>query len=437
MTFQASRQLRRELVRAADAQARAIGQAPSRSRRRRFVGLLGAVALVVVPAGAAATGALPVRLFDPSPRTLATAVQADQRNAFKIFAEPRTAADVVPTKAASMIGDSQLSGRNLSLSRAISTLTGRGWAIPGNRAICLAVPDPTDGFGITCVNTSYARSFGVLSMMASPSVPGDVDLTLLLANGASATVRANDGSSRPLVSDLRGVVAERLSHATEITIVSPTGQTRSTAMPVPPQATDAFKDDGRHTRPAHSGGLTGLSAPVSAAPPGVAPSLYDNFAILRRPRTPADQLPAGSPRGTPDQSRLVSRRYGVNAWMVPGTKDVCLIVKATGRRGTGRWGGGGCGRVEDDATYKAGLRPIGSVMVGPMSWRPHRLLVTLLLPDGTSDVYLRRGAMITRELAVENNAVQVRPMSATSIWWRAPDGSQQHLDFRYPRSKDL
>lgn len=114
MTFQASRQLRRELVRAADAQARAIGQAPSRSRRRRFVGLLGAVALVVVPAGAAATGALPVRLFDPSPRTLATAVQADQRNAFKIFAEPRTAADVVPTKAASMIGDSQLSGRNLS-----------------------------------------------------------------------------------------------------------------------------------------------------------------------------------------------------------------------------------------------------------------------------------------------------------------------------------
>ena len=166
-------------------------------------------------------------------------------------------------------------------------------------------------------------------------------------------------------------------------------------------------------------------APISGRPAGIAPSLYDNFAIFRRPRTPVDKLPArNSARGTRDQSRLVSERYGIKAWMVPGTKDVCLIIKAP--KG---WGSGGCGKVEDDPTYKGGLRPISSVTFGPMSWRPHRRLVTLLLPDGTSDVQLRRGTKVTQKLTVENNAIQVRPMSATSIWWRAPDGSQRHLPF--------
>ena len=39
--------------------------------------------------------------------------------------------------------------------------------------------------------------------------------------------------------------------------------------------------------------------------------------------------------------------------MVPGTKDVCLIITAP--KG---WGSGGCGKVEDDPTYEGGLRPI-------------------------------------------------------------------------------
>lgn len=170
----------------------------------------------------------------------------------------------------------------------------------------------------------------------------------------------------------------------------------------------------------------GRPAGIAGKPAGIAPSLYDNFAIFRRPRTPADKLPArNGSRGTREQSRLVSERYGIKAWMVPGTKDVCLIIRAP----TG-WGSGGCGKVEDAATYQAGERPIGSFTTGPYSWRPHRRLVTLLLPDGTSDVQLRRGTKVTQNLTVENNAIQVRPMSATSIWWHAPDGSQRHITFQ-------
>jgi len=173
-------------------------------------------------------------------------------------------------------------------------------------------------------------------------------------------------------------------------------------------------------------GRPGGSAVTAGRPDGIAPSLYDNFAIFRRPRTPADQLPASSrSRGTREQSRLVSDRYGIKAWMVPGTKDVCLIIRAPSG-----WGSAGCGKVEDRPTYQAGERTIASTTTGPYSWRPYRRLITMLLPDGTSDVQLRRGTKVTQKLTVEDNAIQVRPMSATSIWWRAPDGSQRHLPFQ-------
>lgn len=185
-------------------------------------------------------------------------------------------------------------------------------------------------------------------------------------------------------------------------------------------------------RTSHDGGTLARRA---QAPPGVAQSLYDNFAVLRRPRTAADELPKRSPlgtgtRGTPAESRLVADRYGVRVWMVPGIDDVCTVTQATGGRdGKGVWGSAGCGRVEDDATYAAGKRPIGSTTTGPYTWRPHRLLVTLLLPDGTTDVQLRRGSLVTERLTVQDNAVSVRAMSATSLWWRARDGSQRHLRF--------
>ncbi|HVP03933.1 MAG TPA: hypothetical protein VMT10_15295 [Solirubrobacteraceae bacterium] len=47
-----------------------------------------------------------------------------------------------------------------------------------------------------------------------------------------------------------------------------------------------------------------------------------------------------------------------------------------------------------------------------------------LLPDGTTDVRLRRGATLVRRLALVDNAILVRPRTATSIAWRAPNGNQ-------------
>ncbi len=244
MTSDPLERLRQQLVAAADRQATETDGSAARARRRRNLGWLVGALVVLVPAGAAATGVVSTGLFDASPRELARGVQADQAAAFGLFARARVAEDVVPEGAASMIGDSALSGRNLSLSRAISTPTGRGWAFPGNKTVCLAVPDPVDGFGVTCVNTSFAVSWGVAAMLASPDHAGDVDLTLLVPDGGQAVARFEDGSSRVLNADADGVVAERLTNATALEVVSPSGQRRTMAMPVPPPSKDAYVDCG-------------------------------------------------------------------------------------------------------------------------------------------------------------------------------------------------
>ena len=181
--------------------------------------------------------------------------------------------------------------------------------------------------------------------------------------------------------------------------------------------------DGNHAR---------HQQPLSA-PPGIAQSLYDNFAVLRRPRTPADRLPMATYRGTRRgvdhgtraQSRLVADRDGAKAWIVPGVRVVCLIVRLSTAGGSEA-----CSRVQDTAAYRTGRHPLGSAITGPPNWKPHRRLVTLLFPDGTSDVQLRRDSQITQQLRIENNAIQIRPRSATSIWLRAPDGTQRHLPFQ-------
>jgi len=164
--------------------------------------------------------------------------------------------------------------------------------------------------------------------------------------------------------------------------------------------------------------------PVARAAAVIAPSLYENFAVLRRRRTGADHLPSGLRplRGCIGaQSRLVASSDGVRAWIVPGSASVCMIVKAPSG-----WGSQSGGRPGTTADYRAGKYVMGSLNVGPMRWKPHRRLLTMLFPDGTSDVQLRRGTQVTQRLTVENNAIHTRPISATSIWWRAPDGTQRH-----------
>lgn len=174
-----------------------------------------------------------------------------------------------------------------------------------------------------------------------------------------------------------------------------------------------------------------LRAPARQA----AKSLLDRYAVLRRPATPRDALPDSAPpvpigltTGAHlvttttdvnlDLARQIAAAHGARAWIVPGERDLCLVTA-----GPDGAGGVGCGPASSPG-YLSGRKPIGSSMVGPMRWRPHRRLVLLVLPDGIDRVALERDGRILRRLAVRNNGLLVRPRGADHITWRTPDGRQ-------------
>jgi hypothetical protein len=193
--------------------------------------------------------------------------------------------------------------------------------------------------------------------------------------------------------------------ATTGTVASGTGSTPRDASPVPPP-----------------------SMPPATS---VAPVLLEHYAVLRAPRRPSDALAPHAPGrrqlpgdANPHFSRLVASLGGVRLWLVPGQKAVCT-VESLSQRGGG--GGFGCGRT-DQPGFATGHAPMGSVVVGPWRWRPHRMIVSLVLPDGAGDVRLEKRGRLLRRLAIQRNGVLARAHGATNVSWRAPDGTRHRMN---------
>jgi hypothetical protein len=174
--------------------------------------------------------------------------------------------------------------------------------------------------------------------------------------------------------------------------------------------------------------------PAPSGPPAtsVAPVLLEHYAVLRAPRRPGDALGRHAPGrrhlpGDANQqfSRLVATLGGVRLWLVPGQVTVCTVESLSQRGG----GGAGCGRA-DQPGYATGHAPAGSVVVGPWRWRPHRRIVFLVLPDGTTDVRLEKDGRLMRRLAIQRNGVIARAHDATAVSWRAPDGTRHRMTIR-------
>lgn len=181
-------------------------------------------------------------------RPLATAVQPDQVEGFAVFARARTVRDEMPADAREQVGNSTKTGRNLNLSRAIDTPTGTGWAVPGNGTVCLVMPDPIDGYGITCSDTALALAHGLVGMLISSDTPDVANVTIVLPRNSRASATLDDGRDQALASDHYGVVSVRLQRARSITLTTPSG-VRTTRMPVPPPTRPTQRDcgDGRIT----------------------------------------------------------------------------------------------------------------------------------------------------------------------------------------------
>lgn len=185
----------------------------------------------VCAGGAAATGVLAIAeesdapgLAPSSPATgVVRAVQGDQAASFAIFARARKTADEIPESLNGLIGDSPVSGRNSSLSRAIETPHGKGWAVPGDSHVCLAVPDPV-GFGITCDPTAKAARDGAVNFMVSED--NVVLATLLLPKDGTASVEQRDGSRLPLHPTADGIASALVTGASSVIVTTAGGSTR-------------------------------------------------------------------------------------------------------------------------------------------------------------------------------------------------------------------
>lgn len=169
----------------------------------------------------------------PASIALATTVQPEQRSGFAVLARPRTTRDTMPADARAQVGNGPQTGRNVDLSRVVTTLTGTGWVIPGNGTVCLAVPDPVDGYGLACDKTEDALSRGVVSMMISSKTPDVARVTLLAPANSSVSVTTADGQQKPLGVDASGVISATLTGAKQISVSTAAG-TKNIVMPVPP-----------------------------------------------------------------------------------------------------------------------------------------------------------------------------------------------------------
>jgi hypothetical protein len=153
------------------------------------------VALAASPNDSGDSGAV-VAAAIQTPTAAVTAVQPDAQAAFKLL---RTVAPTpMPPDVADAVGSPQRFGRNPALARSIQTPTGKGWVIPGDGFLCIAVPDPVDGWGTTCLPTAVAAQRGLGIGLTAAN--GKSVETLLVPDGAAATRLLGDVSTTPLAS---------------------------------------------------------------------------------------------------------------------------------------------------------------------------------------------------------------------------------------------
>jgi hypothetical protein len=131
----------------------------------------------------------------------------DARAPFAVFSRPQRGGDQLPPAVREQFAPLALErGLDLDAARAVAP-AGRGyvWLLAGPDAVCIAIPDTVDGFGLSCNDANGAAAGRLwVGMNAMPGQKaGDVRAAILVPDGVEAvTAVATDGARRTLpVSD--------------------------------------------------------------------------------------------------------------------------------------------------------------------------------------------------------------------------------------------
>ena len=137
----------------------------------------------------------------------------DARAPFSVLDRPARSGDRIPPGVRVQFEPvAAAKGLDLDAARALAPL-GRGyvWALPGPKNVCIAIPDPVDGFGIGCESADGAdggRLWIGLNGMSGQRA-GDVRVAMLVPDRIDAvTAVAGDGTRRRLDVSSNVVVAD-------------------------------------------------------------------------------------------------------------------------------------------------------------------------------------------------------------------------------------
>lgn len=159
--------------------------------------------------------------------------KVDPATAFGVFRRPPREADAMPdTEQRILATVTERENVSLADARAVAPSAGRlAWAIPGPDRVCIAIPDPVDGYGIHCADGATAANGGLWVTIAglpdqkvgdarvAEFVPDGVDaVTAVGKSGGRAEIAVSDNVALGDVSDADTLEfsAGGLAHITSI-----------------------------------------------------------------------------------------------------------------------------------------------------------------------------------------------------------------------------
>jgi hypothetical protein len=167
-----------------------------------------------------------------------SATSTPQTDSFAVLRRSSTPSDVMPADVRTMLqGSAARAGVNLDQARAVAAIgLDRVWLIPGPGNMCLAVPDPVDGFGVNCTSLKEATQGKLwVSLVGAPGQSvGDARMAIFVPDGVgSAVAVAADGARRALDVSNNVAVAD-LTNSDTVQFADSAGATHVTEIPGTP-----------------------------------------------------------------------------------------------------------------------------------------------------------------------------------------------------------
>lgn len=161
---------------------------------------------------------------DVSEATGTAATGTDPRDAFAVLRrDPRPGDTMPPGVRAQLAPVAAEYGADVDRARAAAP-AGRGyvWVIPGETSVCLAVPDPVDGFGVNCRDAGGAAA-GLLwvALTGGPGQrAGDARVAVLVPDGIDAVTSISSHGDRRELAAERNVAFADVSDSSQVVVVS-------------------------------------------------------------------------------------------------------------------------------------------------------------------------------------------------------------------------